>query len=188
MTNKEISLISLGHFEKGFLERLAKEVSISFGIKVKTSTEYRDFAFCFEPARKQYDANKLLQIIHNEYASQSLKTIGLFQVDLFIPILTFIFGQAIYKGNAGIASVYRLKNEQYGLAGNDKLLFERLKKVIIHELGHTFGLIHCHIPACVMRSGTYVEDIDQKKHFFCKKCQIELDKALLELNCMDKSE
>ena len=24
------------------------------------------------------------------------------------------------------------------------------------------GLIHCHVPTCVMRSSTYVEDIDQK--------------------------
>lgn len=181
MNKREISLISLGRFEKDFLERLAKEVSIVFGIDVKTSTEYHDITSYFEPARKQYDANRLLHFIHREYAGNSLRTIGLFQVDLFIPILTFIFGQAIYNGNAGIASIYRLRNEQYGMPGKDRLLFERFKKVIIHELGHTFGLIHCHVPSCVMRPGTYVEDIDQKKQAFCKKCQSMIDKVLLEI-------
>lgn len=180
MNKKEISLISLGHFEKDFLERLAKEVNVVFGIEVKISTEYRDITPYFEPARKQYDANRLLHFIHVEFAGNSLKTIGLFQVDLFIPVLTFIFGQAVYNGNAGIASVYRLKNEQYGLAENEKLLFDRFRKVIIHELGHMFGLIHCHVPVCVMRPGTYVEDIDQKKHSFCRKCQTELQKVLTE--------
>ena len=181
MDKKEISLVSLGGFENEFLERMAKELNVIFGIDVTISHEHHDIAVYFEPARKQYNANKLLQLIHNEYAGNSLKSVGLLQVDLFIPILTYIFGQAIYNGNAGIVSVYRLKNEQYGLAANDKLLFERFKKVIIHELGHTFGLIHCHIPSCVMRPGTYVEDIDQKKHFFCKKCRKELDKALAEI-------
>ena len=44
-------------------------------------------------------------------------------------------------------------------------------KVIIHELGHSYGLVHCTDPACVMRSATYVEDIDLKKHVFCMKCE-----------------
>jgi archaemetzincin len=182
LSKKEISLVSLGHFEKNFLEQMAREVSAVFGIPVIVSIAYQDISPYFEPARKQYDANRLLQLIHTEYAGTAVKAIGLFQVDLFIPILTYIFGQAIYNGNAGIASVYRLKNEQYGLPGNDELLFDRIKKVIVHELGHTFGLIHCRIPSCVMRSGTYVEDIDQKKHLFCKKCQSELDNSLSETN------
>ena len=33
-----------------------------------------------------------------EYASDSSKTMGLFNIDLFIPILTYIFGQAILNG------------------------------------------------------------------------------------------
>ncbi len=182
MKKKGITLVSHGRFEKKFLERLANDVETGFGIPVSIALVYHDIASCFDPARKQYDANLLLQLVHSEYTSGSLKTIGLFQVDLFIPILTYIFGQAQYKGNSGIASVYRLRNEQYGLAANDKLLFERFKKVVIHELGHTFGLIHCHIPSCVMRPGTYVEDIDQKKCLFCSKCRGELDTAIAELN------
>ena len=85
-------------------------------------------------ARKQYDGNRLLKLIHTEYSAASFKTIGLFQVDLFIPILTYIFGQAQYNGSAGIASVYRLRNEQYGMPGDEKLLYERFRKVVIHEL------------------------------------------------------
>lgn len=93
------------------------------------------------------------------------------RVDLFIPILTYIFGQAAFRGRTGIASLYRLRNEQYGMKKNEWLLIDRFTKVVIHELGHTFGLIHCHVPSCVMRSSTYVEDIDQKDKHLCIRCR-----------------
>jgi len=174
LKKKGISLVSYGQFEKDFLEKVAHDVEIEFGLPVHISVGYTDLSAFFDPSRRQYDANQLLKLLDSDSRLNALKTIGLFQVDLFIPILTFIFGQAIFNGKTGIASIYRLKNEQYGLSGDKSLLFERFVKVVIHELGHTFGLIHCHVPSCVMRSTTYVEDIDQKKPYFCKKCRSEL--------------
>ena len=105
----------------------------------------------------------------------AFKTIGLLRVDLYIPILTYIFGQSVLNGSTGIVSLYRLRNELYGLEQDDRLLTERFRKVIIHELGHSLGLIHCLNPICIMRSSTYVEDLDQKKLEFCNKCTKELD-------------
>lgn len=178
MEEKRITLVVQGKFETSFLNRMAKDVGIVYGWPVSYVPLTHDIVPYFDAARKQYDANRLLQLVHSEYSSGSLKTIGLFQVDLYIPILTYIFGQAQYNGNTGIASVYRLKNEQYGMQSDEKLLYERFRKVVIHELGHTFGLIHCHVPICVMRPGTYVEDIDQKKHQFCNKCSTALETVL----------
>ena len=33
----------------------------------------------------------------------------------------------------------------YGLKKNEALLLSRAIKEVIHELGHNFGLIHCHV-------------------------------------------
>lgn len=179
MNENNISLVSYGQFEKELLEKIAHNVEVEFGLPVQVSAGYADLSAFFDPARRQYDANQLVKLLDFDSTSKAIKTIGLFHVDLFIPILTYIFGQAIFKGKTGIASVYRLRSEQYGLRGNKNLLYERFRKVVIHELGHTFGLIHCHIPSCVMRSTTYVEEIDQKKHHFCNKCRSELEKVIL---------
>ncbi|MEI8115385.1 MAG: zinc-dependent metalloprotease family protein, partial [Bacteroidia bacterium] len=73
----------------------------------------------------------------------------------------------------GIASIYRLDNERYGMVGNSQILLNRFTKEVVHELGHTFGLIHCLNPSCVMRSSTYVEDIDQKTQNLCIRCREE---------------
>lgn len=174
MDKQRILLISFGQFDKNFLQKIAAVIEAGFRMPVDIEIGFTDLARFYDPARRQYDGNRLIQFIHTEYGNNNRKAIGLFRVDLFIPILTFIIGQAVYKGNAGVVSLYRLKNELYGLKKNDALLFERFCKEIVHELGHTFGLTHCFSPACVMRSSTYIEDVDQKELRFCAKCREKL--------------
>jgi archaemetzincin len=175
MKPEKITIISFGYFGKKYPEEICHEIEQEFVIPVETREGHLDLSEFFDPARKQYDGNKLLKEIEIRFASENDKTLALFNVDLFIPILTFIYGQAFLKGRCGIASTYRLRNERYGLKPDDKILTERLRKEVIHELGHTFGLYHCTNPVCVMRSSTYVEDIDQKEWKFCPKCRKELD-------------
>jgi archaemetzincin len=164
-------LISFGYFENGLLVHLANAVEHEFNHPVKIKVAHLDLSEYFDPGRRQYNGNKLLALIEALVLPGSIKTIGLFSVDLYIPILTFIFGQAVLGGETGIASVYRLNNELYGMPADNNILMDRIKKEVIHELGHTFGLIHCHNQTCVMRSSTYVEDIDLKDWHLCQACR-----------------
>lgn len=174
MDQQNITLISFGYFEKDFLEKIAEDVSREFLLPVKIRDGHLDLSEFHDPARRQYNGNNLLKIVDSTFSSDSLKTLGLFNVDLFIPILTYIFGQALLNGRTGIASLYRLNNERYGMPADEKLLLDRFRKEVIHELGHTFGLLHCPVPTCVMRSSTYVEDIDQKSLHLCTACRNKL--------------
>ncbi|MFC2106694.1 archaemetzincin family Zn-dependent metalloprotease [Bacteroidota bacterium] len=174
MKDKFILIGFHGHFEEDFLCSIKEDIRKEFNYPIRCTEIHEDIHSYFDPARRQYDANKLLKFLENLHSLNDVKTIGIFQVDLFIPILTYIFGQAIYNGNTGIVSTFRLRNEQYGLERDDSLLMDRLRKIVIHELGHSFGLIHCHMPTCVMLSSTYVEDIDQKNKAFCSHCRAKL--------------
>jgi archaemetzincin len=169
-----ITLISIGYFEEGLLKKIAETVKYEFLCSVIIREGHLDLSEFYDPGRRQYNGVRLLKEVDSLFSSDSSKTLGLFNVDLFIPILTFIFGQAVLNGRTGIASLYRLSNERYGMNANEKLVLERFRKEVVHELGHTFGLIHCHIPACVMRASTYVEDIDQKSVNLCIKCRDEV--------------
>ncbi len=175
MNKKNILIITHGHFEKDLLDRIANDITIEYHLPVRFMENHMDLTEFYEPSRRQYDGNRLLKLMDSMLPPDSFKIIGLFRVDLFIPILTYIFGQAIFNGKSGIASLYRLRNEQYGIKKDDTILFERFRKVIIHEIGHTFGLVHCYIPSCVMRPSTYVEHIDQKKYNLCPKCRSEIE-------------
>lgn len=181
MNSQTIILLVFGRFEKGILDKISEVVKHEFICSVIIKEAHIDISDFFDPVRRQYNGDKLLKEVAALNGAGDSKTIGLFNVDLFIPILTYIFGQAQLNGKTAVASLYRLNNERYGMPANDKLLLERFTKEIIHELGHTFGLLHCHTPTCVMRSSTYVEDIDQKEVLFCSKCHALLDVFRLTL-------
>ena len=171
MDLQNITLVSFGYWENGFLQSVAEIIALELRVSVQIKEGHLDVSDFYDAARLQYNATDLLQHIESNYAMSGEKTIGLFNVDLFIPIFTYIFGQAYLGGQSGIVSVFRLSNERYGMPADDELLLDRVCKEIIHELGHTFGLIHCYNAGCVMRAGSYVEDIDQKSTEFCHSCR-----------------
>jgi len=175
MITPTITLAVFGYFGRNFLEKVAKTVQSEFHFPVRIVESHVDLSDFFDPSRRQYNGNKLLKSVSTLSIRDKGKTLGLFDVDLYIPILTYIFGQAILSGDTGIASTYRLSNEHYGLPPDEELLLQRFTKVVIHELGHAFGLIHCTTPTCVMRPSTYVEDIDQKGLRFCHQCRESLN-------------
>jgi len=121
--------------------------------------------------RKQYHSTKILEQALEKYSDNFEKILVLTDYDLFVPVLTFVFGEAQLKGKAAIVSTFRLHQEFYGLLYNEKLFFEILQKEILHELGHTFGLIHCKDWFCVMHASSNIDEIDIKSDHFCYLCE-----------------
>ena len=169
-----ILIINHGNFEKDFLGTIAGSIKREYRLPVSVMESHMDLSEYYDPMRRQYNGNMLMKELDSWSSLNHVKNIGLFRVDLFNPILTYIFGQAALKGKIGVASLYRLRNEQYGMKKDEDVLLDRFRKVIIHELGHMFGLVHCHLPPCVMQSSTYVEDIDQKSQHLCTTCRTEI--------------
>jgi archaemetzincin len=98
------------------------------------------------------------------------RLLGITPVDLYIPILTFVFGEAEMGGVCSLVSYHRLRQEFYGLPQDAPLLGRRLLTEAIHELGHTLELTHCQDYRCVMASSHAVEWIDLKEWTFCQEC------------------
>lgn len=174
MDVEQISLVSFGYFDQKILEKISEDIQNEYSLPVWLRRGNLDLGEFYDSARRQYNGTLLLKRVDESFSQGNEKTIGLFSVDLFIPILTYIFGQAYLNGRTGIASVYRLNSELYGLKPDNILLHQRFRKEILHEIGHLFGLIHCLEANCVMRSSTYVEDIDQKSQSLCLSCKEKL--------------
>lgn len=178
MTKPRIKIITCGRFEPLTRDYICRDVERIFDVKVDLKECTIDVSQYYNPARRQYNADLLLELLVLNSQLGYLKHLSMFQGDLFIPILTYIFGQAVLGGDYAIVSSFRLRNELYGLEKNDDLMRQRFSKVVVHELGHTFGLKHCANPVCVMRSSTYVEDLDQKDLEFCIPCLEMLEEGM----------
>ncbi|MFB3886573.1 MAG: archaemetzincin family Zn-dependent metalloprotease [Thermodesulfobacteriota bacterium] len=169
-----IDIVPIGELEEKLLLFLKENISQAFKIQTRIHHSPFDLASVYDPMRNQYNSSGLLlQLIH-DIPEGSMRILGVTEVDLFIPIFTFLFGEAQLNGKGALVSTHRLHNQFYGIPENEKLLKERLLKESVHELGHTFGLIHCFTLRCVMNSSTYVEEIDQKSADFCKLCRQEI--------------
>ncbi len=125
----------------------------------------------FEPRRNQHYSTRILKEMLGEVPQDTLKLLGVTAKDLCIPILTYVFGEAQVGGTAAVVSLARLRQEHYGLTPDRPLLLERLRKESLHELGHTFGLVHCPLRECVMYLSNTVVDVDTRGRDFCTGCQ-----------------
>ena len=153
------------------LETLERFVFRTFHRRTKRKELRINIKDAFDPGRAQYNSSLILRQLITNPPADAEKILGVLDVDLFIPILTFVFGEAQLKGIGAAVSTYRLHNRFYGLPENREVTTDRLLKEAVHELGHTFGLIHCIQPKCVMNSSTYVENIDLKPAELCPLCQ-----------------
>jgi archaemetzincin len=104
-------------------------------------------------------------------ADPGTRVLGVTGCDLYVPVLTFVFGEAQLDGSCALISTARLSDEFYGLPPREDLLRERVVKEAAHELGHTFGLRHCGDWHCVMASSHAVERLDVKTADFCAACR-----------------
>lgn len=152
------------------LGRLAGQLEDALAVQARVRPPWFDPEIAYDPTRGQYNSTRLLAELLHDPRRPPWRILGVAGVDLFTPVLTFVFGEAQLDGRAAVVSTHRLQAELYGLPENRQLLAERLLKESMHELGHTAGLVHCHDPGCVMQVSTYVEDIDIKPAMFCLRC------------------
>jgi archaemetzincin len=155
---------------RGLLADLACRLEETFHAGVEIRRPWFDPERSFDPSRGQYNSTLLLAQLLGGPDPPAGRVLGVTGVDLFIPVLSYVFGEAQLPGRAAIISLYRLNPELYGLPADERLLTARAEKEAVHELGHTFGLFHCRQPGCVMHSSTYAEEIDLKTVRFCEGC------------------
>ncbi len=124
--------------------------------------------------RQQYDAIQLLEFLLDEVKTDAFRILGVTAKDLFIPILTFVFGDAQVNGKAAIISLCRPRGDAGGAMPTRQVLMRRLMMLSLHELGHTFGLEHCRESNCLMKFSSNLEKLDQRPLALCDYCRVML--------------
>ena len=158
------------------LESLAAALARVFRTSCQIRPNLVDISFALDSGRRQYYSTAILQQLERQ-CDLDARVLGVTSCDLFVPVLTFVFGEAQLSGNCATVSLARLREEAYGMPPREDLLRERLLKQAVHELGHTFGLRHCANWQCVMTSSHAVERVDVKSTEFCAACRKQVFRA-----------
>jgi archaemetzincin len=165
-----VTICPIGSVDQGILDHIAKCISNRCGLTCRTSMRMENPRYAYNDTRCQYNSKLILKHLLEQSLQDSFRVIGVTPLDLYVPILKFVFGLAQIQGKCSIISLHRLHPQFYDQPSDPDLLLARVEKTALHELGHTLGMTHCRDRRCVMYSSTRIKDTDLKQPDFCSTC------------------
>ncbi len=114
--------------------------------------------YAFDKRRIQYNAGTMINQLEQMKFKECNKVIALVDADLFIPVFSFVLGEARIGGTSALVSFYRLQKNP-----------GRAAKVALHEFGHLMNLDHCR-HSCVMKFSKNIEQLDSIPAIYCNYC------------------
>ena len=170
-TAADIELIPLGQVDPLAIAVVAANLQALLGLNTRIRSVRPDPEYAYIPTRQQFNAIKIIKQLSQETREVYFQ-IGVTNLDICTPILTFVFGESQLGGNTALVSLNRLRG-----SGKD-LAYERVAKISVHEVGHILGLEHCWEVRCLMHFSRDVAQLDSLPLSFCETCQYESGRRL----------
>lgn len=175
-----IVIAPVGDLQPALLDRICGDVTRVFNFATRIEPVLQDLSFAYDGNRDQFHSTAILERLASAMPPDSLKILAVVQVDLFIPILTHVYGEAQLGGKSSVISVLRLA-EGISTIGIGDTFGDRVSKEAIHELGHTFNLRHCKEANCIMHYCRNEHDVDCKSDQLCRYCRVMLEDEIKRL-------
>jgi archaemetzincin len=130
----------------------------------------------YDRIRRQYYSTPILRELARVRPRHTERVLGVADVDLYVPELNFVFGEADAHRGVAVFSLARLHTD-----GSDQraraLFLKRAATEAVHELGHTYGLDHCANSRCVMWFSNTLAESDRKGMTMCADHASQLAQA-----------
>jgi archaemetzincin len=175
---KKLQLLPVGNVDFRLLEWLRQALAEKFHVRAEILSPALDPAFALHAERQQFHSSEILVEMQRFVTRDTWRLLAVTERDLYIPILTFVFGEAQMGGASAIVSYHRLTQGFYGLPQDLDVLANRVLIESVHELGHTLHLTHCQEYRCAMAPSHAVEWIDIKDSGFCEECLAKTAQAV----------
>ena len=179
-SDQRIVISPIGDLDAQWLPSVRRAVTRIFGFPTEIASLLRSIDFAYHEERRQYHSTTVLERLAGLLEPHQIRVLGFTDRDLFIPILTHVYGEAQLGGRAALVSTHRLE-EEHDNPSSPGMTASRIAKEAVHELGHTFDLRHCREPGCIMHYCRSLKDVDAKTDELCRYCRVLLQDALQEL-------
>ncbi len=176
-----IGLIRMGGVSGTAVRVIAANIQALLGLPVEMLAPMEVPGDAFQAQRSQYDAGLILGHLARCPFPDSQRILCVTDADLCAPIFTYVFGEAEFGRKLAVISDYRIKCAPEGTPEDLGVYYERLTKVALHEIAHTFSVYHCERPECLMQISPRVSDLDGVEINFCERCGFALYRAIRDL-------
>ncbi|MHC4358884.1 MAG: archaemetzincin family Zn-dependent metalloprotease [Planctomycetota bacterium] len=169
---RAVRMVPVGEVQEELLSQLADSLREDLGVVVQLGPRMEVPAHAYKARRNQYFSTEILRKMNEMKPGGKSYLLGVTEVDLYVPTLNFVLGEALPFKNVAIISLHRLREEFYEKPPDEPLLYKRMLTEAVHELGHLWGMRHCPNPDCVMFFSNTLVDTDRKSSGFCDKCKV----------------
>ncbi len=164
----------MGKMDMTTVSVVAANLQVILGLNTRIQPVYPEPDYAFLPRRGQFEAGKIIQSLAALPGFAPFR-MGVVNVDIYTPILTFVFGESQLGGKAAVISSYRVQSK------NREKAYNRTAKIAIHEFGHLLGIVHCQSLDCLMKFSNNPEKLDDLPLRLCQACEYEARRHLRHL-------
>ena len=170
---KSIAIQPFDDFDPAAIASVTHEISAIYNRRVIILPPVKITTLFNNQPANTYSADTILSSLAKLQTADIIEIIGL----THDPVFTMkeykqysylddkIFGMACQPGNTCIVSDYRFKTS------NQVQYYQRLRNVVIHEVGHNLDLPHCPTNGCIMSAAMgKVDNLDGGLYNYCNKC------------------
>ncbi len=182
---KTLCLLPLGQFNEGSapsLEKLREYCTAFFGMETRVLEAVgldkvpakRRINYVNKVEMHQLLTPDILSWLPSRKPRDAYAIIAVTMEDLYPDEKwNFVFGQAMLQGGTGVFSFARYDPAFDGETRNEQtqaLILQRSCKVLSHEMGHMFGLMHCAFYECLMDGSNHLGETDARPMHLCPVC------------------
>ncbi|NVM23443.1 MAG: hypothetical protein HWN68_16880 [Desulfobacterales bacterium] len=135
---------------------------------------FRRFPWQDSPVRQYRTGYFLLELLPKRLPQDAVCYLAVTMADLYPDERwNFVFGQASLSDRIGVFSMVRYFPRFWGgeESGESRTIaLRRCCKVLVHEVGHIFGLTHCIYYRCAMNGSNSLEESDRRPLHLCPVC------------------